>query len=244
MSTARLTGFLGRARGRRSASMGSSLALAASVVLLGVAPAQAIPIVEVSGSGQPTGFSIGTLYGGEQMLAVSWTTTDSYSDVVITAWLSGTFRGHAYLTTAAGPGTTLASQIAVSDINLDIADSVPEDVQLFDGLMLSPATYFLLLQATGGGHGNWWRAQVQTIVLDAGVSLNDSLGANDAGIDAAFAPASSFVVVGNGLPLSYTVRGERSAAVPEPISGLMMGGGLAALAWARRRGGRSWWNRR
>lgn len=56
-----------------------------------------------------------------------------------------------------------------------------------------------MLDATDGSSGNWWSEPNLVIVLDMGVSLNDSISSFGAGI--AFIPASSFATVNNGFPL-------------------------------------------
>jgi hypothetical protein len=203
----------------------------------------AIPIVSVTGSGQPTGFAIGTGNSGEQILGISWTATESYTNVAITALLSasggsgaGAFRGLAHLTTTAGPGTTSAAQVTVSQFNVTLAPADRDYVQLFSGLTLGPGGYFLILEALPGSLGNWWTEPTQVITLDTGVVLNSSIGSANSAIDQTFAPASSFVVYNNGFPWSFIVTGDRVQAVPEPPGmTLLLAAMIGALAGVRRR---------
>lgn len=214
------------------------LLVIAGILTLWPAGAHAITIVSVSGSGQPTGFLLGTSGGtpsSEQILAVSWNQSASYTDVAITALLSGFFRGVAHLSTALGPGTTPAQEVAADDFLVQLNSADRDDIPLLSGLTLGPGSYFLILEPEGGSGGNWWR-ESSVIELDAGVSLNQSVRSNDADIDQGFAPASTFSIVANGLPFSYAVTGNRvDSIVAEPGCGLLLASALVGLGLAMRR---------
>jgi hypothetical protein len=78
---------------------------------------------------------------------VSWTQTQSYTNVTIsgalsTVGLQGNGTVTAYLTNQVGPGTTLANLIAsatISGVNFE-----PPPTTLFSGLSLGPGTYYLI----------------------------------------------------------------------------------------------------
>jgi hypothetical protein len=219
------------------------LVVIAGILTLWPASAHAITIVSVSGSGQPTGFLLGTSGGTpstEQILAVSWNQSESYTDVVITALLSGFFRGVAHLSTTLGPGTTTAQEVAADDFLVQLNTADRDDIPLLSGLTLGPGSYFLTLEPESGSSGNWW-LETSVIELDAGVSLNQSVGSTNADIDQAFAPASTFSIIANGLPFSYAVTGNRvDSIVSEPRGGLLFASALVGLGLAiRRRGARA-----
>jgi hypothetical protein len=209
------------------------------------AAAQAVTIISVDGpdssnpADNPTGFSIGTssITGDQQYFAVSWTQSHGYSDVAITALLSGSFRGLVHLTTALGPGATVADQVAVADFMIDLTTAERDDILLLSGLTLGPGTYFLSLAPSAGSSGNWWSEKNQATVLDAGVAFSGTFqAASPDNIDAAFLPASDFAPYFVGLTgtFSFAVTGERVDEVPEPATGLILAGAVVALGWIGR----------
>lgn len=197
----------------------------------------ALPIVSVTESAQsvqPTGFLIGTGNTGEQILATSWSATSAYTDVGITALLSGQFRGTAYLTTTIGPGTSVAETIATAMLDVNVNDTSPTDIAIFSALSLAPGSYFLVLEPSNGSSGNWWRHQISDIVLDAGVTLGDTYNVLTDNADTTYAPALGFntLLSASVNSLAYTVTGNR-AAVPEPATGWLLLGIAAAAVLVR-----------
>jgi MYXO-CTERM domain-containing protein len=211
------------------------------------AASHAITIISADGLGppntvgnNPTGFAIGTNInsGNEQYFAVGWTQNQSYTDVAITALLSGSFRGEARLTTAIGSGTTAADQVAAGLFMLDLDTDERTDIPLLSGLTLGPGTYFLTLEPGVGSSGNWWNEFDQSFVLDSGVSFEGLYQAATPGIDPAFIPASDFGLFFSSLSFTFAVTGEVATAVPEPATAQILAGtlaGLGALGWMRRR---------
>jgi hypothetical protein len=57
----------------------------------------------------------------------------------------GDVTGQAYLMTAIGPGTTVASQAATAPFFVPGTLVTPTSADLFSGLSLGPGTYYLLL---------------------------------------------------------------------------------------------------
>jgi hypothetical protein len=90
----------------------------------------------------------GPVNGGQAVsnfpFAVSWSSSAGYNDVSILIRLSdGSGTGFAYLTTAIGPGTTNASEIAQTNFAYS-TPSYPDSawIPLFSGINLAPGTYY------------------------------------------------------------------------------------------------------
>lgn len=100
---------------------------------------------------------------------VAWTQTKTYSGIRIQAELfnaSGKpLQGMAVLATRLGPGATQADVTAETTFEMD--DNWNGYVTFFSNLTLPPATYYLILQASGAA---WARSAAPAITLDSGVS--------------------------------------------------------------------------
>ena len=190
-------------------------------------------IVSVSGPLNGGSFPISDLPSQIQVLASSWTTPRTYTDVTITALLTGGtgHEGIAYLMTQIGPGTTAADQLAQ---NTFLFPSDVTTVSLFSGLTLPPGTYYLVLGSDGPDQAGAWRDATgvnsppePTISLDAGVTRNEDFIVDTV---SAYAPASEFVVgrdiFGDDVFLQYSV-----VAVPEPATFGMVGIILLLMAF-------------
>lgn len=100
--------------------------------------------------------------------AVSWTSSVGYNDLNISAELfdfGGAVTADAYLTTALGFDTTVASQIAETEFSINTNGLIP----IFSGLNLTPGTYYLTL-ANFSGEVGWVDSTSDTTTLGVGVS--------------------------------------------------------------------------
>src|ERR1017187_5354835 len=120
--------------------------LAALLVTLTAASLNAVTIVATSG---PDG---GCLFANSgQALRVSWTSLQAYSNVSISVRLRTSSPSGApppqtsiaYLTSASGPGTTVAKQIATAVVTA--TSEAYQAYSLFTGLTLPAGTYYLVL---------------------------------------------------------------------------------------------------
>jgi len=166
---------------------------------------------------------------------VGWTTgAAAYSNVSIQATLQGLDPGGdsvmAYLTTSFGPGTTTG---------LSNDSPVPyntySSVTLFSGLsLLANTSYYLTIAPDGSDEVLWGIDNSQPApIADTGVSI---LAANFCTEDipncAPYPPASGFP--GNPLGVNPIFSVTVNSGVPEPMSGLLLAGGLALLGAVRR----------
>ena len=93
-----------------------------------------------------------------------------------------------------GPGATTAEQVASSTTAIDETDGF---VQLFSGLDLGPATYYLVL--TASPEAGWGYSFSPTVTTATGVSNGNDGRAEDNGcsgdcsVDASYPPASLFI---------------------------------------------------
>src|ERR1051326_1143715 len=124
-----------------------TLCLASTLCLPLAGTAAATPIVAFSGPITPFG-GLGGLFIGAGR-STQWEQNINVSDATITADLSSFpgFHGDAtaFLTTAVGPGTTPASEIAHVTVPLpDFSLGELDTVTLFTGVHLPPAHSFLI----------------------------------------------------------------------------------------------------
>jgi hypothetical protein len=134
-----------------------------------------------------------------QTIAISFTIGQSYSNVSISVDLQSTFYGTAYLTTALGPGTTYANQIASSSFVSTTPLNNPGTFQtILRGISIVPGTYFLVLSTTQSGNlvtgtPAWSATSSPVTVADLGASL----GGTGYYVSFTFAPC---IDTGSGYP--------------------------------------------
>jgi hypothetical protein len=189
-------------------------------------PATASTIVSVTGPSS-IGFGLG---GTEGAYAVSWSQSNTYTDVTIAAVLGSfivgeTAEADAYLTTSIGPGTTVASQIASAVVTVPGTD--PLSVTLFTGLTLGPGQYFLTLSAPAGVNPapGWTNTESPTVTVDTGVT-NGPVYSTFGVVPSLYPPASPFSP--DSVSLLYTVT-----SVPEPATLLLVGTAVLSSLFAR-----------
>lgn len=195
--------------------------LAALFVGLSVCAASAqTTIVSVTGPG-----SNGIITNGPGGIAAasSWSQTDSYSNVSVSAVLddlgSNPWTGTAYLTTALGPTTTSSDVVASTEF--DVPANVGfsgVDTSLFSGLTLpGNQTYYLVINDnayTGNDNPGWVDTGSPNLTTAPGVSnVTDYLTSSAS----AFTPSSDFFESNYNLKFSVVAEPVVSA-VPESSS--------------------------
>ena len=167
----------------------------------------------------------------DESLAASWTETGSYSNVDITVKLlvdTAFPLGEvtAYLTNEIGPGTTTADEIVPSFTFPAVAGPFPfqPTFTVFQGLTLSPGTYYLTLFSDAPTFNTpvaWSVASHSTsIETGPGVTRNSDLSSFGKSQNA-FSPASAYspLPFDSEDPLEFSVTGTpNSTTVPEPSS--------------------------
>jgi len=175
---------------------------------------------------------------GNQLASVTWTQTETYTNVEISAIFyslpqtlsSGTF----YLTTKLGPGTTVADEIARLQL-VNVANAASPQLEgLFGGLTLGPGTYYLTL--ADDLPGNWlswiYVNSGETPLQQTGLGVTQSTPQFGAVVDPTYAPGG--VVFNGSVSLIYSVTGD--LVTPEPATAGLVGAAmLAALVAARRK---------
>jgi hypothetical protein len=214
-----------------------SLAVAACLAAVSL-PAASL----VANGGSPGGAWV--IDTGET-LQVAWTQSTAATNVAIGSTLLNLSYFdrpevvQAFLTTAVGPGTTAAQQIAQSSISVNPSGSSPAEYRLFGGLDLGPGTYYLTLAGASG----WIASTTNGPVITApGVTFLGSYNSTYFdGIDA-YAPASRFHLLPfSSSPASYdllfSVTGDFTpvSPAPEPAAlSLLLSG--AVMLWCSCRG--------
>jgi hypothetical protein len=202
------------------------------MLLLAAMAANAATIVGVNG---PVNFS-GSIGANVQVITVGFTTGQAYNDVSFSAYISGPVVESytAYLTTAIGPGTSVADEIASITGNLPGAG--PGGLtSIFTGLNLAADTYYVTIYQTLTGGGSWSSTETPVTTALPGSSHAFSGYFITNGAPVVYAPASPFVDLeaNSGRRLLYALE---TSAVPEPGTWLSgVGIVMIALAYRRRR---------
>jgi hypothetical protein len=188
-------------------------------------------------------FTGGSDSGSGGLYAVSWTQTDTYTNVTIDANIavangnpSEEATGTAYLMTEIGPGATTAEEVASGPVSVLGNPGINAMTQIFKSLTLGPGTYYLVIDPSDFNMVDsldWDKATTPTQSFGAGVS--DAMTFVADGTAASFVPASSFT--SNDSTPIFSVTGDLSAtptAAPEPSTTILLACGLAALAIRRK----------
>ena len=188
-------------------------------------------------------FSSGSDSSEQGLLAVSWTQTDTYTNVSIGANLavengnpSEEATGTAYLMTQIGPGATTMKEIASDPIGVFGNPGLNSITNLFSSLTLGPGTYYLVIDPSNVNMVNsldWDAATTPTQTFGTGVS--DVMAFEGSSTSASFPPANTFTS-DQETPI-FSVTGNFSpttTATPEPSTTILLACGLAGLAIGRR----------
>jgi len=181
----------------------------------------------------------------------SWTQTTASTGVTLSAILSshvGVTTAQWYVTTAIGPGTTIADVVHSGSYSPSTPDLDPMDFNVLartvlgTGLDFAAGTYYLVLDGPAGGLGNnadWiGDAFGVTTTLAAGYSVGPYYAASSFAGNTPndFAPASPFVPGPTDLKFVFELQ---DGAVPSPsVPALLLAAVGAALAARRRTPGR------
>lgn len=161
--------------------------------------------------------------------AASFTITQTYTDVSISAYLSAANlvmpgQGTVYLTDQIGPGTTVANQI--SSIALSGVGFAPlTTTDLFSGLTLGPGTYYIVTDSNTGGRLGWDDFTGNTDLASTGNTTNTDLNGTDNG---GYPPANTFT--SQGTFEDFDVSTPATTVTPEPSGLVLMGTGLLGVA--------------
>lgn len=223
------------------------LCSAAIAGLCAATPSHAALLLAVEGA-PVDGLMINTRGPVQNVISTAWSFDRSYVGIgieaVVARYSTAAVTGHAWLTTAIGPGTTASAVVAESSFALPYADPVdgnpaPQWLQLFAGLELDAGTYYLTL-SSDSGYGGWFRDPGASVTEASGVDrIGDDFSTEQLGIDAQRPYASNFGPQAGDVPLTMLWRmngREAEAAVPAPASPWLLTLALpAALLSARKR---------
>jgi hypothetical protein len=186
-----------------------------------------------------------------QALQISWTQSQSYSDVEISvplySWTNNAvFHVDAFLTTTSG-SSSAPPPIASTSVSFSTPFGSPADTELFSGLLLDPGTYYLTLFGSdpdAGNAGAIWVGEeasgpLPTITTASGSTISGAYFSDGGILDATYAPASSFITSAGGVSYyDVTITGD---AIPEPATSMLVAGPIVVLLWIRlrKRGHRS-----
>lgn len=182
------------------------------IFLASAMAAQAATILSVSGA---VNFSASV--GSEQALTAGFSTSQAYSGLAISAFISGpsaqTYT--AYLTTSIGPGTTIAAQVAT--VAQNFPGFAPGTLSpIFTGLSLAPSTYYLTIFNSATTSGAWSSTNAPTVVAAPGAAYVFSGYFITNGNPLPYPPAVNFAdLSAQGQTLIFTVA---TAEIPEPAT--------------------------
>jgi hypothetical protein len=180
-------------------------------------------------------FSAGSTGAFNELAAVSWTQTGSYSNVDILANISNTSSGTAtataYLMAQIGAGTTATNEV-VAPVTASVTGNPGLNAMttIFSGLSLGPGTYFLVLDPNTTDF-HWDLTIPPAITTDSGVTAGPSVATNTV---AAFPPASVFGSESFSFIFEVTGTAGGSTSTPEPsTAGMLIIGAGAIAAWRK-----------
>jgi len=191
----------------------------------GAAPLDAGIIISNTG---PVGFFAG--YSG---MGFSWTMTQAFTNVAISAEIFSAFSVDAYLTDSIGPGTTVADEIASAS---SILPSFPAYTTLFSGLSLPAGTYHVLLLDVSST-GRWVGDASPVLATDPSVTTLNAFSFTPGAYPPDYTSYQDLGTPGIHFTVTGTPAGD---VIPEPSTFGLLGLGLAATAAAKwRRVGRA-----
>lgn len=202
----------------------------AAMFTLAAFSAQAVPILTVDGAGD-----LGHIIDSNQAAAVSFTLTDSFDDVSITADLTSVGAvGAAFLMTDLGPTAGFGDMVASVDFSNITFDG--SNTLLFSGLSLLSAEYALVIasdQSTPDSTVIWngSSSALSQVTSASGITYGGNFFSADTD---AFPASSSFDFVFDRAA-HFTVSAGAGSVVeaPEPASWLLIAMGLVGFAFRR-----------
>jgi hypothetical protein len=166
---------------------------------------------------------------------VSWTQTQAYSNVTISAniWQVfgyGSGTTNFYLVTAIGSGTTFA-QYGVAQGSTSSLPFSPGLVTLFNLSTLGPGTYYLVI-ASDAVNSSWTYPfpNSSNPTRAAGVTYGGAFGARGSDVNTSYAPGSQMSSLTLGFGFSVTAD-----PIPEPRDTVFAGLALLGLAMVLRK---------
>ncbi len=182
-------------------------------------------------------FSAGSTGAQNEVSAISWTQTGSYSSVDILANIgdsagSGTATATAYLMSQIGAGATAGNEV-VAPVTASVTGNpgLNSMTTIFSGLSLGPGTYYLVLDPNSTDF-NWDLTIPPVIVTDSGVTAGPS---DTSATVAGFPPASAFSSPSYSFIYEVTGTTGVGTSTPEPSTAVMLIIGVVALAAWRKR---------
>lgn len=206
----------------------------AAIAAVGLAThtAQAASLIDNSGFSQ-TGFRLGGT--ATQVETMAWTQTVEATNVVITAYVTGDDYGfvNAYLSSSIGA----SAGASLIDFSQTLVKAVPTTISFGQKYDLMPGTYYLTLYGTNtddAANIRWGRTGSFTYA--SGFAAAGEYYANSSDADTS-SPWMSTFTASNLDDNMFSVTGDVAAPtpMPEPATLALLGTGLAALAFARRR---------
>ena len=201
-----------------------------AVLTLSASELLAVPLLTVTGDGD-----LGYRIESNQAAAVSFTLTESFNEVSITADLTGfNAQGGIFLMSNLGPGVWTENVVADVDFK-DIAFSGNATV-LFTDLTLSPGAYAVVVAMDQSEPGSQviWNGSTRADVTAAD-GITDGINLFFDSTDE-FPPSSSFDTIFD-RSAHFSVSGSNSSVtpVPEPDSWLLVVSGFVVFAFHRNR---------
>jgi len=186
----------------------------------------AATILSVNGPGEPAGCV--AIWAG-QGYRVGWTQADTYDAVsvsaTLTSWGIAGQTGRAYLTTQIGAGTTVANEIASTNLTFPLN---PASLVLFQGLHLPPGSYYLSIIGDSPSLSSCWNGFIATNVVTALDVISLGCFGAAGGIVSPYFPSSP-VFADNPIPPSIDVEG---MDLNHPSLDITQSGGLVLISWS------------